>query len=331
MASTSRDKLSLISLSILSLIAGLLLIGKDHFLLGSLLGLTQYILIGLGVFLIIRRHNKGFKLIHSLFLIIVAGVFIHAIYDHAWRLRWMRPVENPKEISILSSNLFFKNKHKQNIVNEIEQNPTDLLFVQELTPSWKSTLAPLVHKRYTYHKEFISKYTYGSGIYSSYPILSSKFLQNSANQPFCHIVEVKIQEKKVVFVNIHLASPAIAVENPEHFYSLYQQNAKDRAKQMKEIEAYLKENHKTQTAVMVGDLNTPRLEPLYRITRHHWADLHKKVGWGMGWTFPNVGNIPFPFITLDYILYRGSIKGKKFKVLPNSSSDHLSIWGVVEI
>ena len=109
-------------------------------------------------------------------------------------MRWISLEKEPSEVSILTHTLFFKNNYKQQIVKELEANPTDLLFVQELTPAWKSELAPLTHKRYKYQKTYVSRFTYGIGIYSTYPIASTSYLKNSQNQPYCQVSEVIIKD-----------------------------------------------------------------------------------------------------------------------------------------
>ncbi|MCI4670335.1 MAG: endonuclease/exonuclease/phosphatase family protein [Bacteroidia bacterium] len=309
----------------------LTVLGQTHFLLGSMLGFLQFPLMLMGLLILWTRRKKGFKNIDKALAFILLILFVNAVVDRTQRLRWVPLSKNTKEISLTSYNLFFKNNYKQNILNEIKANETDLLFVQELTPAWKNKLAPLLARRYKYQKDLRSRYTYGIGIYSKYPIISYKMLRNTAKQPFCQIAEISINNQKVVFVNVHLASPAVAVENPDRFFSLYAQNYKDRKNQMEELQAYLDKNHSGQAMVMVGDLNTPRMEPLYRKLRHRWADLYKKTGYGPGWTFPNIEQLPMPLITLDYILYRGKIKGKSFKVLPGSSSDHLAIYGKLQL
>lgn len=325
------QKLSELFLWTATFLGAAILVGRNHFILGSLLALLQFPLILCGILLYLKRRRSGLKIVHILFIMMTGALLLHTLYDRSWRLRWVALEGEGQEISILSSNLFFKNNYKQNILDEIRANPTDLLFVQELTPAWKAKLGPLLAQRYKYRRDMASRYTYGTGIYSKYPIVSNKLLRNTARQPFCQIVEINIGGKKVVCINVHLASPAIAVENPQRFFPLYEQNSKDRSLQLKELETYLEKHHSGQSIIMVGDLNTPRLEPLYRNIRHRWADLHKKTGRGMGWTFPNIAKLPFPILTLDYILYRGRVKGKQFSVLPGSSSDHLAIKGLLEV
>ncbi|MEL6257409.1 MAG: endonuclease/exonuclease/phosphatase family protein [Bacteroidota bacterium] len=89
--------------------------------------------------------------------------------------------------------------------------------------------------------------------------------------------------------------------------------------------------HGDSPRIIAGDLNTMRIEPLYREIRSEWNNLFAKKGSGLGWTFPNISSIPFPLITLDYILYRGAIQAIECKVLQRSSADHLAVFGSFKI
>lgn len=55
-----------------------------------------------------------------------------------------------------------------------------------------------------------------------------------------------------------------------------------------------------------------------------------KSGSGFGFNFPHTNTV-IPFLTLDYILAKGSAKCISSKVLQGGSSDHLAIMSTIEI
>ena len=56
-------------------------LGKEHFLLGSLLGMLQYALIVLGALILFVRRKKGFEAIHIILAGMVAVLFCYALYQ----------------------------------------------------------------------------------------------------------------------------------------------------------------------------------------------------------------------------------------------------------
>lgn len=306
-----------------------LLIGKHHFLLGSgLNGLQVFLILLLAILL---RLNSGWDWIQKTFFSLFVLLFLNWGITRIRMFHFTKHFKTTQNISVLSYNLFFKNRHHQNIVDEILKTDSDVVLLQELTPNWDSTLKNKIYSKYKYKKKFVHKGTHGLAILSKYPILSNDYIKYKSSLPICQVVKIKFSGKEVIVSNVHFASPASAVENPENFYSLYNKNYKLRKKQWEYLNEYLNEKYPGESKIIAGDLNTMRIEPLYNDMRSKWSDLHVKKGKGLGLNFPNVRSIPFPIITLDYILYQDEIKPSEFKILKGSSSDHLAIYGELRI
>ena len=317
--------------SILIFFGAVFLFGKNHFLLGSILTVAQWPLMIFAGIILYRKRKKGRKNIHKVLFALSLLLLVNLLYEQMRRIH-LSPVSNTEQaLDLLTYNLFFKNKQPQQIIDEIKQTDPDILLVQELTSSWDHKLNQQVYPSYPYRKTFVHNGTHGLGIFSKHPIESSHFFKNEAGLPFCQIVELNIKGKPLILLNTHLSSPAAAIENPDHFLGLYKQTDFQRNIQMYEVDLFLKEHHAGKAQIVAGDLNTMRIEPLYKNLRANWRDLYKKKGKGLGLNFPNVTSVPRPIITLDYILYRGNIKALEAKILPGSSSDHLAVWGRIEI
>ncbi|MEO0896205.1 MAG: endonuclease/exonuclease/phosphatase family protein [Bacteroidota bacterium] len=267
---------------------------------------------------------------HKILLFTTAMLFLNASIDRFRRIPLPSFEKNQKEISLLSYNLFFKNGYKSQIIQEIKQTKADVVFLQELTPGWNQSLSSSVYPAYPYQKTYLNKGTRGLAILSKFPIVQYELVKTSRGIPFAQYCVVKVKGEKLVLVNGHLTSPAVAVENPDHFYSLYRENAIHRQQQWDKLSHKLQDLN-IERQIIGGDLNTMPYEPLYRQIRHEWRDLFKAKGKGWGATFPNVARIPLPMIKLDYIMFRGKIRPLESRVLQGSSSDHLAIWGKVSI
>ncbi len=306
------------------------LIMQFHCIFGCLISLCQWPIITIvAIILWIKRKQKRTTVYVS--LLAVGGLlFLNLSYEQIKRFHFTSPVGTKNKVSILSYNLFFKNKYPQQILNEIQEVNPDILVVQELTGAWEGYLKQKIAERYKYQKLYIHNGTHGLGLLSKYPIESCEYIKNKSGLPVSQINNIVINGKALILVNTHLPSPGGAVENPDNFYALFMASCRGKKEQWEKIENTLNEKYQGQPQVVAGDLNTMGIEPLYRHIRHDWRDLFAEKGKGSGWTFPNIAKMP-PLITLDYILFRGNIKPITSKVLKGSSSDHLAIYGEIEI
>ena len=205
-----------------------------------------------------------------------------------------------------------------------------MLALQELTPAIEAKLENSIGKKYLYRKTLPLEGTNGIGLYSRYPIISSEYLQFN-ERPFAQITLLEIKGKKIQVINVHLASPARAVEDPENFLSLYSFNYNIRKEQwrlLSEVVNKNKDNYSLQ--LLVGDLNTTRYEPLFREIKTEWVDLYDQAGNGLGLNFPHSEKMN-PVFTLDYIFGRGLIEALELKVVEGGGSDHLAISGKIKI
>ncbi|MEM7549271.1 MAG: endonuclease/exonuclease/phosphatase family protein [Bacteroidota bacterium] len=229
----------------------------------------------------------------------------------------------------MTYNLFFKNRSPSSSLTIIKESNPDILLVQELIPSWEKRLNNSIGKDYPYRKTLPLRGTHGIGIYSKYPILANHFLKNESSLPFAQIVEVKIGIKRIQLVNTHLASPAIAIENPDNFLSLFASNYRKRISQLQKINS-LTRKKEFNVQIMAGDLNTTRYEPLFRNIESEWVDLFSISGIGSQENFPNSSKTN-PLLALDYIFARGALNSIETQVIEGGGSDHLAIIGKIEI
>ena len=323
-------KLANLIVFLISLFSVIIFAGRNHFLLGSALGFGKWILLFLLLWIVWRRRKTIHRRINILLIAALSLIGFEVSLTNFQEINLHFAPEAKKEVSIITYNLFFKNRYPDNIINEIKAEDADILTLQEVTPTWKKHLQKIA-KKYPYRKEYLHKRTKGLAIYSKYPIKSHEFFYFNDKRPIGQIAEIEVGEKRLIINNIHLASPAIAVENPDQFLPLYIQNYNERNAQMKKLRQVLEKKYPDSPKIIAGDLNTMRMEPIYRDLTYYYFDLFQQCGNGMQQNFPNTTKFDFPLITLDYILFRGNIKPVSAKVLPGSSSDHLAVKGIIKI
>lgn len=234
-------------------------------------------------------------------------------------------------LTVMSYNLFFKNGRKDQSIAIIKKANPDVLFVQELTPNWAAKIENSLEGAYKYKVTESLDGTHGIGIYSKYKIDNQRLLNNSARKPFAQVVDLSINNKSIQLINTHLASPAVAIENKDRFFSLFRENYQIRKKQIKALNA-LAENgsKKFDCQLLVGDLNTLHSEPIFKRLKFKWVNSNNGLLRWMKFNFPHSSKI-IPIVTLDYVLGRGEMKFLESKVLEGGSSDHLAIMTKIEI
>lgn len=281
----------------------------------------------LGLYVWKNRAGRYLKL--CFFLLI--SIFILEIINKVFLEEGLQNAADPIELKVMSYNLFFKNKRLSSSLAIIKEANPDILFVQELTPIWANAIENKLGKSYPYKIIKPLRGTHGIGIYSKYKLTGSKTLNNSSQKPYAIVTDLSIPNKKIQLINTHLASPAIAVENKGRFIPLYSSNYKLRKKQLSEINKLATEKSSYYDCqLLIGDLNTTKYEPIYKSLKWNWVDTFDKSGSGFGFNFPHTNTI-IPFLTLDYILAKGSGRCIESKVIQGGSSDHLALISTIQI
>ena len=315
---------------------------KGLFALTTLSGLLQYFLLPglvwnigfpflqmllLAIGFKYYRGNKSLKICSLL----LALLFLTEIGFSFYSKLNIRTSGVSTEIKVMSYNLFFKNSRPNQVISIIKNNDPDLLFVQELTPQWARELENSLDARYKYKKLYPLRGTHGIGIFSKFKLNEQKILNNLAKKPYAQVVVATINDKKIQLINTHLASPAIAVENQDEFFSLFTRNYQVRKAQIIELNKLAQDDgSKYNSQLLVGDLNTLHSEPLFKRLKLSWTYSNNGFLRWMKFNFPNSAKIP-PIMTLDYILGRGKMKFIESKVIEGGSSDHLAIMTKLKI
>ncbi len=317
------------------LLSILLLIGRDHFILGSLLVVGRWPLVAILVWLCWKSYKKkeivlGICITLIGLLLLADFTFIQvqkeAIFHHP-------PNTHSKEIvhwKVLTFNMLFTNKAFQKNITVILQENADIVCLQEVTPKMHPILQKKLSKTYPYSSNKPLNGTHGSAIYSKYPLNDETYLYNKNNLPIAQCVNIFHRGRNIAICNVHTASPAYAFAHPERFVRLFKANVAARRRQAKEIMAHLEEKGGADGYKMIiGDLNTLEYEPAYRDLRQNYVDTYRVAGKGLGFTFPNTHKLPFKTARLDYIFLKGKIACTHAEVLPVSTSDHFGVTAYI--
>ena len=326
-----ESKIGKFSKFLILFISGLSLIfilGRDHYLLGIALIIGRWFLLIVGLILAYWLRKREYPkfltvlLYSSLTLISIEYAFIKLNEAH------LETTSHTQTLSLLTYNVYFKNKHPRSIVKRIKATSPDVLCFQELTPNINSYLIKSIGTLYPYRLVNAINGTHGIGVYSKYPIKKITELKNQIGLPYAQLMQLIIKGRKVGLVNVHLASPSVALENPDRFFSLLKTNHLIRKKQINKINLALQNNYPERNIIMTGDLNTTEYEPLYRDLCTNWVNINKIASKNAENTFPN-SNKTSPLFILDYVFIKGRIQALDTKVLQGGTSDHLAVYAVL--
>ena len=331
MKSKKLTATSRVMIWVLAILTFSLLVFRNHFILGTFLILSRWILLLFAAWFHVKTHRRNGRRIYLILTISICTlIFAEFVFNKLTQER-LQPSTNGTELSIMTYNVFFRNKDPKAIEAIIRKNNPDILVLQEVTNEWKTRLEKSIGSNYPYKEIFTHQGTHGIAIYSKYKITNPLRLNNKAKLPYALLVDIDINKGRLRLINTHLASPAVAVENRDRFFELYHKNYSIRKQEIITINNLSLEHQDDYVAqILLGDLNTTKYEPLYRTIRNHWVDLTRLSGKGSASNFPNTKKYS-PFLTLDYIFLKGNVGGIETKVIAGGSSDHLAIFGKIRI
>lgn len=308
----------------------ILLYGRNNVILGTALIMFRWILMALGTFFLYLSVIRRTSIYIIVALTISLGGTLIEYSFNKFNEASLESGETSIDISLMTYNVFFKNVRPDSSISKIKTCNPDILVVQELTPQWETKLAKTIGRSYPYQSLLPLSGTHGIGVYSKHPIMNTQLLDDDKH-PYAQAVTLMIDGKRIRLFNVHLASPAIAVEHPEDFIELFSANYEVRRKQLGKLNLMANQaKHNFDVQLLVGDLNTIVYEPIYRDLLNHWVNLHDLAGNGWGFNFPNSTKVG-PVTTLDYILIKGRAKGVGTQVIEGGGSDHLAVSGKIRI
>ena len=304
----------------------LLLCCRNHFYFGAVFVATRWVWFGLGLFILLALRKQVRTLPFIIMVVLVSALLVEFVWCR-FTFAGLKPPAGNSTISMLTYNVYFKNKTPELSLALIKANQVDIMAFQEVDMAWKVWLDEALSPAYPYKSVKAVYGTHGLAIYSKYPILSDTILLNQKQQQVAQFVELQVGRQQLLVVNVHLASPAAALEHPDYFWKLYRKSFYMRKEQYQEVNQWVNKLYPhTQLRVLTGDLNTMRIDPMFRTIKQDWVNLHEEVGNGFGLTFPNMAKRK-TLITLDYILLQGQAKPISCEVLKGGSSDHFGVLG----
>ncbi len=267
----------------------------SHFRL-QYLAVSALLFIALATFR--RRATSGLMLVVML---------VNAVYV----LPWYWPQAEATEatpLTLLHANILLRNEDPARLLEHIEREKPDLVFVQELTHSHMPRLA-LLEANYPYTLAEPHNGAFGLGVWSKHPFLAAEVITTPPRQnPSLRIVIGFAGEPVTVF-STHPPAPIGG-----GFYA-------DRNTQL----AFIADQvvAASGSKIVIGDLNTTPWAVHYRLFEADTGLVNAQRGHGIKPSWPLY--LPIAMIPIDHALVSDDLDVAEIRTLSSIGSDHLPL------
>lgn len=251
---------------------------------------------------------------------------------------WFVPRKTLQEgakIRFITFNHLFSNEDTERILASLRQHDADIIALQELSPLVASALSTLEdafpYQALEPHDSSSNPFPSGLGLLSRHPFERDTY----EFDPELHFqrVAVRVDGQSLTLFNVHLPAPlreTIGVPEEHPVSAVLSFDLRVRSETLTELLGVL--NYIPGPLVVLGDFNLSDFEAAYRDVAKHFQNVYRTVAVGFGFTFPNEGRLPLPFLRIDHIWVRGSLvpvaSGVDCRV---TGSDHCLLWGDVAV
>ena len=241
-----------------------------------------------------------------------AAVFLAAYGIMFWPRSTNISADQPR-LSLLSYNLSKDNPSADGAIAIIREADADVVALQELNPVLSAAFDSEFADAYPY-RAFHPDVSYpGQGIMSRYPIQNESYWQIHLGH---QRAEIDVNGRVITLYNTHPVHPFIQERG---FF--------DPVLRTEEIEDVLARAAQDSTPILIaGDFNmTDQTGDYQRITAQ-FNDSYREVGWGLGFSFPDLGQ-PILLARLDYVFHSRDFQAVEARVWPTSGgSDHRPLF-----
>ncbi|PJF30821.1 MAG: hypothetical protein CUN51_06450 [Candidatus Thermofonsia Clade 1 bacterium] len=269
----------------------------------------------------------------------LAAEFLRHYGGQLWRMaRPPQPIRSPRSLTALTYNVHKEDMHLEPILNVIRNADADVVALQELG----SRAAECLEQELAYEYPYRSLQPYpafpsaGQGLLSRFPLSDVLYWRHEGvvNALGHQRATLDVRGVQIALYNVHPVHPGMVGK-------LF--DARPRQWEIDQIMARLAAEKRS--VLLLGDFNMTDQAEAYRQITARYYDIFRRVGAGMGYTFPAwrypqareltnglpLGWLP-PLFRIDYAFASEGIQALQARVLPDSGgSDHLPLWVEVAI
>ncbi len=264
----------------------------------------------------------------------LAAEFLRQYGGQLWRAaRPITPHSPPRRLTALTYNVHKEDVHLEPILRVIRNANADVVALQELGSRAAECFEQVLAAEYPYRslQPYPAFPSAGQGILSRYPLSDVLYWrhENIPNALGHQRATLSAHGVQIALYNVHPVHPGMVDK-------LF--DARPRQWEVDQIMARLLAEKRS--VLLLGDFNMTDQADAYRQITRRYYDVFRRVGAGMGYTFPSwrypqardvieglpLGWLP-PLFRIDYAFASEGIQALQARVLPDSGgSDHLPLW-----
>lgn len=259
-----------------------------------------YLLLSVIVFLVILPLGSKGWIITG---IVVISLNLYELYPSFIRVHPSRPYS--RTIKILHANVSSHNQYFDQLLELIERENPDIISLQEINIDRWKTMDLL--RDYPYSSTAIRKRKFGIALFSKIKLMDFAPKEWEEGKVPVILGKLKSQNNTVEILATHLS-------RPKYF--------KKRNQQLLTISRLME---KTNSMIIVGDLNISRWSPIYKKFIGKLRLKNSADGFGLLATWPSF----FPILPIDHFLVSKNIHVINIKTGGRIGSDHIPL--IVEL
>lgn len=249
-------------------------------------------------------------------IVLLGTVALNASYVVPWYLGHGKTdtPANAVSVKLLSANVLSRNEEYDRLIELINDEQPDIIFLQEISPRWLVALEP-VRADYPYSYAEPRYDNFGIAMYSRRPLDS---VIHVATPPLDYptiIATLTVNGAPLTLINTHPTIP------------LTRSGFEARNLQLQNIAEIVTATQ--GNVILSGDLNTTLWSPAYRMLEESTGLKNARQGAGIVPTWPTF--IPFAMIPIDHVLVSKDIRVVGIERRRLSGSDHLSLLVTVAL
>lgn len=243
-------------------------------------------------------------------VVLLGVVALNASYVVPWYLGG--PSDNgpagKASIKLMNANVLSRNEQYDRLVQLIEKERPDIIFLQELSPQWVAALEA-IRADYPFSYTQPRYDNFGIGIYSRRPLDAVTHVDSPPHDYPTIVATITIDGKPLTLINTHPTIP------------LTQSGFEARNHHLGSIAGLVQAA--AGNVILSGDFNTAMWSPAYRALEETTGLENARQGAGILPTWPTF--MPFAMIPIDHVMVSNDVRVVDIRRGDRTGSDHLPL------
>lgn len=237
---------------------------------------------------------------------LLGTAILNAVYVLPWYIG-PTPEDGSTTIKILSANVRASNDQYEHLLDLIDTEQPDIIFLQEYSPAWRDATRSLIGN-YQYNYAEPREDNFGIAVFSRLALDSVRHVDSPPLAYPTIIATFTLNEESVTMINTH---PTIPISQ-----SLFDA----RNEHIDNLADFV--SHLDGAVILSGDLNLSVWCRRYRMLEERTGLRNTRRGFGVLPTWPTF--MPFAMIPIDHVLVSDDIGVIEARTGNRIGSDHLS-------